>query len=173
MEVKNQNYIKEWYKNDCTVYAASTILEFQYPIIMTYGVIEKLASMSFIDKILWLAWAHFQPMYNYIAGKISKETGLNIKVKTVQITNPEYENLVNMWFYFWTWLLLGNSAYTQAVWRGVLTKKDIDVIKTKWRSFSHANVFWKGTDWTSILEVLRWKEVKCTLEVLRYWVEQW
>lgn len=172
--VKNQNTIKEGYRNDCTIYAATTLLELQFWLNIKYWLIEKLASIAFIDKVLTLWGAAFWPMYKYIARKISVESWMALKSETCQVRTKKFEKAVNLGYYFATGLIYGNDEYKACVERWIITKKDIDNIRAGRSRFTHANVFWKSKDGThtSIFEVLRGKEVICDIETLKYWVKK-
>ena len=171
-DIKNQNKIK-WYRNDCSIYSIWEILETQFPVIMTYSRIEKMAEIAFVDKILMLAWAVFDTIYKYMANKISKEIWLYIVAKTSSIKDNSFDMSLDLWYAYGIGLIIGNNSYLDAVWRGVLNKGDIDSIKAEWRSWSHNNILYKRGKQIYIWEVARGVNVKTTLDVLRYGIEQW
>lgn len=175
-KIKNQNYIEDGHPADCSIYTLSTICEKNFWLNLSYWLIEKIAHIAVIDKVLLSMWAYFDIIYSWFEKKVDDQLKINVKIIKENITSNRFQELVEKWFYFWIWLKYWNQAYLDAVDRWILNKWDIDQIIKQKGWFWHNNCFWLSNwyhYWTSIYEIYKWKEVQCNIEVLRYWVERW
>ena len=176
--LKNQNFITEGHKNDCTIYTMFTILELNYLYLFSYARIELISKHAVIDKVLTSLWARFNSIYTRFTDVIDPHLKSSLNIKINHITNPSFKKDVNNWLYYWIGFRYTNWYYLEMIKKGKLGKKDIDLI-IKWKKGSgHNNVFWKNIDRNvrnshTIYEIYTWQEIACSLETLMYWVEKW
>ena len=167
MKVYNQNKSNDFWA-DCTIFAQIQILTSMYWVQVKYWYINKIVDSAIKALVLFTWGAVFETIYNWNVAKLSKILWVNLRVRKTSITSAKFESLTNDWYFWGVWLRNWNKTYLEAVSRWVITKKDIDAIAFEGWGFNHNNVYGK---WV-IQEVYKWKEVKCSLEVLRYWISK-
>lgn len=171
----NQNKIK-WHSTDCTIYTMFQIFGLTYWIFFTYSLIEKCVKFALLDKVLFNAGAYFSKIYPWGIKKWNNYLGLNMTCEVCSIGSQYFEKLLNNGYYFWLWLMNGNSKYLESIKDWELNKQEIDKIKKQWGGFGHNHCFWpsiKAKTKYSIFEVYTWTEVWCDIKVLRYAMLQW
>ena len=168
MKVYNQNEFNTFWA-DCTIVTLYQIILSKYWVYVKYSFFDKTINSAINALVLFTGWAVFWTIYPWYVKRLSKILDLKLRIKKVSINSYEFADLTSKWCSWGIWLKNWNKAYLEAVSRWKITKKDIDAIKAQWWGFSHNHCYWK---WV-IQEVYRWKEVKCSLEVLRYWISKW
>lgn len=168
MKIYNQNTFND-FPGDCTIVSLWQIILSQYWITIPYTKIDWMVDFAYKSWKLFFKGAIFSIIYPFFASELSKIINQEIEVEKTYINTTTFKNMVSKGYYYGIWLKNWNKAYLSAVDRWIITKKDIDDIKNMWWGFWHNHVYWKE----GIMEVYRWKLVKCSLETLRYWVNQW
>ncbi len=163
----NQNY--NLFKNDCTIFSLNQILKLQYWVDIKYSLIDRVVDLALKVWVLLKWGAVFSTIYNWYANKISKTLDINLIVKKKTLSTTWFEQAINNWEFFWLYLINWNKAYLDAVDRWILTREVIDEMVAMWGWFKHNNVYWKDT----IYEVAKWKELQCSLDVIRYGQRRW
>ena len=176
-KIKNQNELP-WAKADCTIYSIVTILELTYWITIPSRIAEKLSIKAQQEGVLFADdGANFNIIYNWACDVISEEIGLNIIVEKLNINSDLFKMKVNDWYYYWLGLQHGNNRYLDHVDCWFIKNIDINEIISNPRKWQHNHCFGKclndfDTTYTSIIEIARWKEINCSFDTLKYWIDK-
>lgn len=168
-----ERYTRNW----CTVYTLFTIVKLQWGLV--YASDKKIRTLKIAEKEkVWNeSWgAYFWQIYKWFTDKIKEHYNIDVRVRALDITSNNFENLLNSWYAFWLWIKNANSAYIQATKDWLVDKLEIDkILKQGWWTW-HNHTYFKKWDKYFIQDNLQNRITwlyELDIETLRYAVKIW
>ena len=171
MEIKNYNQYDSYYtKNACSIVSLLNIFKYRYWIFVIPSFIVKLS--IFFDK-LWVfnikSWAIFSVIDTAFVKYLNLKLGLNFKLVTNTIprlskTDMRTYQLGIKWY--------STAKFNKAKINGEITKEWINyILSFNWTLWHATN--WSWTAWWTWIDTNWSKNVKMSLETLKYGHSNW
>jgi len=158
-------------RNWCSVYTLFHIVQIQWGIKVSNTFIIQTLKLAEVDKAWYEAWgAYFAKIYNWFVWAVFKKTWVKLIVRTVDIRSKEFEELYELWYFFWLGLKYAWLWYRGARKDWIITAEEANKDTSGYWVYGHNHTFGKEL----LIDSLKWVEpTKMTLEVLREAVNNW